>query len=236
MAAPPRRPRLALWVLMLGLTKLFSLAASAHLKKTSGGSREEMLLPDEQVAFVLFRIAEAGEKTQNEEEGTKSKGNNPASGREEERGEDDEDTTLDTGRKQRSVSLRDGDISLTYFVYPLQRVYIPAANLSRRQLPPSWWGRKVVVSSEPPVYWRLCHSLHDCEGPPHALHNTTASGTPTGDPELDRILVIVLGATCGTLLLLCLALTALVRHLRKRPPTHPVRIDTIDAHQFTTRM
>ncbi|XP_045113845.1 uncharacterized protein LOC123506061 isoform X1 [Portunus trituberculatus] len=132
--------------------------------------------------------------------------------------------TISFNASERSVWLS------TLFSYNL--VDIPVASLSFNPVPPSWWGRRVKVWSEPTVYWYLCPSPDQCAPgkPPHFLHT----------PDAHPILVIVFGATSAVLLLLCLGLAALVLYLRRKPSPKQSRhwlsrADTIAAHQFTTR-
>lgn len=64
----------------------------------------------------------------------------------------------------------------------------------------------------PPQYFIMSFAAPGT--PPYFLHNTSTS-IPKDDTGVERILVIVLGAACGVLLLVCLVLVALVRHLQR---------------------
>ncbi|KAK3892284.1 hypothetical protein Pcinc_003905 [Petrolisthes cinctipes] len=97
------------------------------------------------------------------------------------------------------------------------RVYIPSADVDVYPTPPSWWGRKVIITSSKPVYWYLCRSPYSCD-PGSPLEQVQVIRSRVGsDVKCDAdggVSVVTLGVLVGGLTLLSLALTVILCYHR----------------------
>ncbi|KAK4327788.1 hypothetical protein Pmani_001758 [Petrolisthes manimaculis] len=110
------------------------------------------------------------------------------------------------------------------------RVNIPSADIEVYPTPPSWWGRKVIITSSEPVYWYLCQSPYSCDpGSPleqvQVIRSHVGSGVKC-DVNKGGVLVVTLSVLVVGLTLLSLALTVILcyhrHHHSNTQPHHPV--------------
>ncbi|XP_063883072.1 uncharacterized protein LOC135112550 [Scylla paramamosain] len=254
------RHALCLLLLLFGIL-LSHVNTALVMKTSSGSESEVLLPDGQEVVLLFWVEDTRGEalsetkemeerddftsEEENKKEKKKKKRLRDVE-EEEERNHDDHEAALATSGENSTITLT---YLVSGFQYPTlrfkasernvwlsalfnyNRVHIPAGSLMLNPVPPSWWGRKVKVSSEPSVYWYLCPSPNQC-APGNPPHLYSGNAIPVS--------VIALGTTSVILLLLCLGQVALVLHLRRKSrhakSRHQLsRADTIDAHRFTTR-
>lgn len=180
-------------MVLVPLLQMFFLAVDtdAYLIKTEDGATQVFTLPDEQAVRLLFWVQEP-------------------------------DTQLSLTYSVMSFEYSTLNLTISkteewisaHFYY--DRVYIPAAGVEKYPTPPSWWGRRVRVSSQEPTYWHLCRSSYECSpGPPPwgthlAVGTSTAKSSRGPSPT-----VVILGVVCGVLFLTILALCVYICYVRR---------------------